>query len=89
MSFIVGFYNKYKFQVDNETGKKLQDLWLKQEVRGFRMNGNAYAFASIESIVDKYDAYDVYPKEFELLNKMEDVPTSQLQLESPNLKQLQ
>lgn len=84
MSYIVGFFNKYKFQVDDETGKKLQDAWIEGKRRAFRINGNAFAFSAIEDILDKDSAYSRYPTEYEMLQGMEDevIQSNSLELES-------
>ena len=72
MSYVICFWDKSKIQVSEETGEKLKALVLSNQVKGFEIGGNLYMISGIEKIITKDSAYDFFPKEFSLLQEMED-----------------
>jgi hypothetical protein len=83
MSYIVCFWDKSKLQVSDEVGEKLQIAKISNEVKDFYLDKGLYSFSGIDKIIPKYDAFDIFPSEFEFLKSMEDKTSNLLKLEKP------
>jgi hypothetical protein len=90
MSFIIAFWDKSKLQVSNEIGEKLKSAIQNETLKTFSLNGNLYAIGGVEKIIDKSDAYDIFPADNEYLRKMEDItpPENFVKLGNEKLKLL-
>ncbi len=78
MSQIICFWDKSKIQVDDNTGGKLKAAIVAQTIKNFVLDGNLYAVGGVEKIIDKNEAFNVFPTEWEQLSNMEDrLPTKE------------
>lgn len=72
MSYIICFWDKSRVQVSDETGDQIKNAILTESSKGFELGRNLYMNSSVEKIITKEEAYNVYPADFEQLSKLED-----------------
>lgn len=71
MSFIIIFWDKSKVQINDDTAETLKTAIREETVKTFELENSLYSVSGIEKIIPKDQAYDIYPDQWELLNKMD------------------
>ena len=72
MSYLICFWDKSKIQVNEETANKLKYAISNKLIDNFTIGDSLYAVGGVEKIIPKYEAFDIFPSEFESLKAMED-----------------
>ena len=73
MSYIICFWDKSKIQVEDNVADVLKKLILAEQIKNFELGQNMYAVSSVEKIITKQVAYEVFPEQYQQLQDMEDI----------------
>ena len=72
MSYLICFWDKSKIQVNEETANQLKHAISNKLIDYFMIGESLYAVSGVEKIIPKYEAFDIFPSEFEALKAMKD-----------------
>lgn len=76
MSYMIIFWDEQRIQVKDETAAKLQTAIQQGIISHFQLGASLYSVKGVNKIVPKYEAYDIFPEDYESLQRMVDTETS-------------
>lgn len=70
-NYIICFWDKSKIQIEESLAIKLIAAIEAESIKTFSIDGNMYAVGGVEKIIKKEDAYQIFPEDYEILQRME------------------
>ena len=72
----------------DETARKLQLAIQAGQISHFQLGDGLYAVKGVNKIVNKHEAYEIFPEDYESLREMRDTETYGNNLSLPESKQV-